>query len=224
MIYFTVGNPKTVKGESLGYQTHIMHLAPADLSGYEVCPGRSVFCTAECLNTAGRGRFAMTQAARIRKTIEYFEQRAAFLDSLVKDIRSGIKSAARRSLVPVFRPNGTSDIRWELHGIPQMFPNIQFYDYTKLTNRKNIPSNYYLTFSFDGDNLMDCLRAFDNGMNVAAVFSTKKGMPLPDEYLGRQVIDGDAHDLRFLDPKGVWVGLRAKGDAKGSDSPFVIPV
>jgi len=224
MRLFTVGNPKTEKGESLGYQTHIMHLAPADSSGYEVCPGRSMYCTIECLNTAGRGRFDKTQEARIRKTVEFFKYRTRFLSDMIKDIDTGIRLAIRRSLIPVFRPNGTSDIRWELYGIPQKYPNIQFYDYTKLSNRKNVPDNYYLTFSLSEDNLDSALEAFDNGMNVAAVFSTKKGQPLPSEYMGRPVVDGDTHDLRFLDPKGVWVGLRAKGEAKGSDSPFVIQV
>lgn len=226
MRLFTVNNPKTLKGESLGYQTHILHLAPADSSGYEVCPGRSAGCTEICLNQAGRGRFERTQKARIRRTIEFFEQRAQSIANLIKDIRSGIKSAARRGLIPVFRLNGTSDIRWELYGIMQMFPQVQFYDYTKLSNRKNIPSNYHLTFSLSEDNLPAALEALENGMNVAVVFGVKKGQPLPTSYLGRPVIDGDEHDLRFLDPKGVIVGLRVKGDNKAKNNPteFIVHV
>jgi hypothetical protein len=225
MRLFTIGNPKTEKGESLGYQTHIMHLAPADSSGYEVCPGRSDGCTALCLNTAGRGRFDKTQAARIRKTVKFFEQRAMFLSDLVKDIKEGIRSASRRSLIPVFRPNGTSDLRWEVYGIIEQFPDIQFYDYTKLDNRKNIPTNYHLTYSFAEDMTdSDVHRVMESGMNVAVVFGVKKGQPLPDEWLGYPVHDGDVHDLRFLDPPGHIIGLRAKGRAKGSDSKFVIQV
>ena len=219
MQLFTVGNPKTEKGESLGYQTHILHLAPADASGYEVCPGRSPECTMYCLNTAGRGRFDRTQNARIRKTVEFFLNRDKFLADMVKDIDAGIRLAGRRSLIPVFRPNGTSDVRWELYGIMQKYPHLQFYDYTKLSNRKNLPTNYHLTFSLSEDNLDKALEAFDNGMNVAAVFNV-----VPDEYLGREVIDGDEHDLRFLDKKNVWVGLKAKGEAKKADNGFVIHV
>ena len=39
---------------------------------------------------------------------------------------------------------------------------------------------------------------------------------------GFRVIDGDKDDLRFLDPKGVVVGLKVKGKAKQDKSGFVI--
>jgi len=59
------------------------------------------------------------------------------------------------------------------------------------------------------------------------VFSTTRGAPLPIEFLGVPVIDSDAHDLRYLDPIGVIVGLRAKGRAarrtrRGTPSAFVV--
>ena len=54
------------------------------------------------------------------------------------------------------------------------------------------------------------------------MFSTHRGDALPGTWHGFPVIDGDLHDCRFLDPKGVVVGLRAKGGGKGSQSPFVV--
>ena len=100
----------------------------------------------------------------------------------------------------------------------QMFPTVQFYDYTKVNNRKvaHIP-NYHLTFSKADGNDMDVRIALSNGMNVAAVFRE-----LPETYLGRPVINGDETDLRFLDPQGVIVGLKAKGKAKKDTTGFVI--
>lgn len=216
MKLLTTGNPKLLKGEALGYLSFILHLAPADLSGYNVCPGSSEGCRKVCLNTAGRGRFTKTQDARIRKTIMFFEERDKFLSQLVKEVRAGIKRAHKLGMIPCFRLNGTSDIRWENLGILEQFPDTRFYDYTKLSNRKNLPANYYLTFSLSEDNAAEADEAFRAGMNVAVVF--KK---VPTEWNGRPVVNGDEHDLRFLDPKGVYVGLKAKGKAKKVSTSFV---
>ena len=54
-----------------------------------------------------------------------------------------------------------------------MFSDVQFYDYTKLPNRKHIPPNYHLTFSLADGNDAASIAAIDNGMNVAAVFRNK---------------------------------------------------
>jgi hypothetical protein len=223
MKLLTVGNTKTVKGESLGYMTFIMHLAPSTLSGYNTCPMASDGCAEACLNTAGRGRFTTTQEARIRKTKWFFEDRDSFMSQLVKDIEAAIRKADREGMTPVFRLNGTSDIRWEtvpvngVRNIMEVFPQVQFYDYTKLPNRKNIPSNYHLTFSRSESNDAYIKVALDRGMNVAVVFDK-----LPKTYLGRRVIDGTETDLRFLDDKNVIVGLLAKGKAKKDNSGFTV--
>jgi hypothetical protein len=47
-------NPKTIKGQKQGYMTAVLYLAPANLSGWEVCPMSTKGCRAACLNTAGR--------------------------------------------------------------------------------------------------------------------------------------------------------------------------
>lgn len=218
MKLLTDSNPKLAKGESKGYLSFILHLAPASLSGHNVCPSSSEECRKLCLNTAGRGRFTRTQEARIRKTKLFFEDRWTFLRDLHSDMWAGVRKAKRLGLIPVFRLNGTSDIRWEVI-FPELFVDFrdyQFYDYTKLSNRRNLPDNYHLTFSESETNGDKVVTAFENGMNVATVFHT-----VPEEYNGRIVINGDEHDLRFLDPKGVYVGLKAKGLAKKSMGEFV---
>jgi hypothetical protein len=99
-----------------------------------------------------------------------------------------------------------------------MFPEVQFYDYTKINNRKvSHIKNYHLTFSKADGNDMDTRLAISNGMNVAVVFKS-----VPETYLGRPVINGDETDLRFLDPRGVIVGLKAKGKAKKDTTGFVV--
>jgi hypothetical protein len=250
----TRGNPKIEKGTKRGFLTHILHLAPHKLSGYNVCASATPGCIASCLNTAGRGgMFGVgittgntgqelvdkihdgsvmnkIQAARIRKTKLYFEDRDNFLALLVADIERSIKYAAKKGLTPVFRLNGTSDVKWENVAIGKhknifaMFPNVQFYCYTKHSNRKDLPANYSLTFSRAESNENKAIEALSNGMNVAVVFNTPKGKALPDTYLNHPVIDGDKDDLRFLDPKRVIVGLRAKGKAKTDTSGFVVKV
>ena len=231
MSLLTVGNPKLMKGLKKGYLSSVLHLAPADLSGKNTCPKATAGCKAACLNTAGRGGIFkkgettnVIQKARIRKTISFFEDREQFMFDLVKEITNTIKKAKKLSLIPVFRLNGTSDLSWEKYEVAdnknifEMFPDVQFYDYTKVLGRKvsHIP-NYHLTFSKADGNDMDVRIAASNGMNVAAVFHK-----LPEKYIGRTVINGDETDLRFLDPKGVIVGLKAKGKAKKDTSGFVI--
>ena len=225
MKLLTLGNTKTVKGEAMGYQTYIMHLAPSTLSGYNTCPMASTGCAAACLNTAGRGRFTTTQEARVRKTKWFFEDRETFMAQLVKDITAAIRKAGREGFVPVFRLNGTSDIRWEtvpvggFRNIMEMFPTVTFYDYTKLQNRRDLPFNYHLTFSRSEENYAAVDMMMAAGYNVAIVFNE-----LPAVYNGYTVIDGTETDLRFLDEKGVVVGLLAKGKAKKDVSGFTVQI
>jgi len=230
MKLLSTANPKIQKGTKLGYLSFILHLAPATLSGKETCPKRTAGCTAACLNTAGRGGMFrkgettnMIQQARIRKTKMFFEAREAFMAQLVKDINKGIKQAAKLGLTPVFRLNGTSDLSFEkyevAHGknIFQLFDYVQFYDYTKVLGRKvSAYKNYHLTFSAADGNDSDVAKAIQQGMNVAMVFDK-----LPEAYMGREVINADDTDLRFLDKPNVIAGLKAKGRAKKDTTGFV---
>jgi hypothetical protein len=229
MKLLSIGNPKILKGMKQGYMTYILHLAPADVSGYNTCPKATAGCKAACLNTAGRGGMFkkgettnVIQKARIRKTKLFFENRDVFLAILEDDIRKAIKQSEKKGLVPVFRLNGTSDLSWEKYGIIQKFPNVQFYDYTKVLGRKvSYLSNYHLTFSAADGNDDDVRRAIKEKYNIATVFGIKKSQPMPETYEGAPVFNGDDSDLRFLDPKGVVVGLYAKGKAKKDTSGFV---
>lgn len=225
---FSVVNAKTIKGEKKGYRTYLIYLAPAKVSGYQVCASASVGCAEACLFTAGMGSFANVKAGRIAKTLRLFEERETYMTDMVKGIRTSIASANRANMIPVFRPNGTSDVRYEhipvtVDGIeyPNVmtaFPNVQFYDYSKHTNRHDLPANYHLTLSRSETNESECLSHLANGGNVAVVFSGK----LPETWNGYRVISGDDDDLRFLDPANVVVGLTAKGKAKKDTSGFVV--
>ena len=223
----STANPKIQKGTKMGYLSFILHLAPADLSGRETCPKRTAGCTAACLNTAGRGGMFrrgettnVIQKARIRKTEYFFNDRAGFMLDLAYDIQKAIKFAERKGLTPVFRLNGTSDISWEKYSVGtngknifELFPTTQFYDYTKVLGRKvaHIP-NYHLTFSRAESNDADVAEALLQGMSVAAVY----------DQIPEGMLSADETDLRFLDPRGVMIGLRAKGRAKKDTTGFVI--
>ena len=239
MKLLSTGNPKILKGMAQGYNTYILHLAPANVSGYETCPKRTAGCTAACLNTAGRGGMFkrgestnVIQEARKRKTRLFFENRTEFMRLLVADIELAIKQSKRLGLIPVFRLNGTSDLSFEKYEVVRneklfrnifsAFAEVQFYDYTKVLGRKVAAiENYHLTFSAADGNDADVVKAIQQGYNVATVFGIKKTLPMPETYVGLPVFNGDESDLRFLDPKGVVVGLYAKGKAKKDTSGFV---
>ena len=222
----STANPKIQKGTKLGYLSFILHLAPSTLSGRNTCPKATPGCIASCLNTAGRGGMFKRgentntiQRARIRKTNYFYEQRQDFMLDLKKDIEKGIKMATKLGLTPVFRLNGTSDLSWEKYdmlpglNVFECFPTVQFYDYTKILGRKvKGIANYHLTFSKAENNDSDVAEALLQGMSVVAVYDKiPEGVPSADET-----------DLRFLDPKGIMLGLKAKGRAKKDYSGFVI--
>ncbi len=241
MKLLSTGNPKVLKGLKEGFNTYILHLAPASLSGFNTCPKATEGCKSACLNTAGRGGMFKKgentnniQKARIRKTIQFFTARESFMQDLVKDIELAIKQSAKKELIPVFRLNGTSDLSWEKYEVIRngklyrniftAFPDVQFYDYTKVLGRKIADfKNYHLTFSMADGNYFDCKEAVNQGMNIAVVFGIKKGSPMPNKFFNynMSVFNGDESDLRFLDPKNSIIGLYAKGKAKKDTSGFV---
>jgi hypothetical protein len=222
----STANPKIQKGTKLGYLSFILHLAPSTLSGRNTCPKATPGCIASCLNTAGRGGMFkrgentnVIQKARIRKTNYFYEQRQDFMLDLMADIKKGIRMAEKLGLTPVFRLNGTSDLSWEKYdmlpglNVFEVFPTVQFYDYTKVLGRKVAQyPNYHLTFSKADGNDSDVAEALLQGMSVVAVYDKiPEGVPSADET-----------DLRFLDPKGTMLGLKAKGKAKKDYTGFVI--
>jgi len=184
-----------------------------------------------CLNTAGRGAMKNVQEARIKKTIRVFKDRKNFMAQLADEITKAAKSAARKQMQSCFRLNLTSDLPWEnmkhFDGVSvfEKFKDQIFYDYTKSRKRMEqylageLPKNYSLTLSRSEDSSdLELAMILGQGGNVAIVFRGE----LPKTWNGFEVIDGDDSDLRFLDKKGVVVGLVEKGLAKKDKSGFVV--
>ena len=210
----TYNNAKILKSKEKGYLTVGLHLSPG-----RVCNRASKGCLSSCLNTSGHGRYQRTQLARARKTQLFWNDHDTFMAQLYKEIEASQRKADRESLTLAVRLNLTSDIPWECYGVPQKYPDVQFYDYTKYNDR-HPPSNYHLTFSRSEEekNWGQAKEWLDKGNNVAIVF----GGELPKTYWGFPVISGDEDDLRFLDPSPVIVGLKTKGRAKHDRTGFVV--
>ena len=232
MKLLTTANAKILKGEKEGWMTLGIHLAPANLSGYNVCYWASRGCTEACLNTSGHGAFSTVQASRIAKTKLLKENFDLFAAQLIKEVKAAVKSAAKKGMRLAIRLNLTSDIPWELLDVQdgktlfEIFPEITWYDYTKGYKRMldfldgKMPANYSLTFSRSESNekFVHAIRA--RGGNVAVVFRRS----LPASWHGTPVVNGDKNDLRFLDARGVVVGLVDKGKARKDNSGFVVEV
>ena len=227
-------NPKLAKNAKMGVLSAPLHLAPASLSGWNVCAMASKGCIAACLHTAGMpAHMAGKTRARIERTRAYFTDRELFMQQLVKEIGALERKAAKLHMQCAVRLNATSDIMWEnvavggQKNIMRLFPNVQFYDYTKIAKRLKkgykLPRNYHLTFSKSESNdeaVQEIVSTTKH--NVAVVFAVTPRGALPAKYLGRRVIDGDDHDARYLDKKNSIIGLRAKGKARGDKSGFVV--
>ena len=230
---FTVRQSKLDKARKYGYLSAGIHFAPYDMSGHQVCPMASKGCAAACLTFSGHGGIGLDsdnmndcQRARIARTKLFFDDKKTFWELFHREMGSFIRKAKKEGLKPTFRPNLTSDITWETkkewayrygQTMFEVYPEVQFMDYTAMFFRfgdwreRKVPSNYHLTFSLKEDN-EDLARAvLAQGYNVAGVLRVGKGEPFPATYWGVPVIDGDEHDLRFLDKKGCFVALRPKG-------------
>ena len=229
---------KTIKGNKKGFITAIQYLSPYTDSGVNLCANaKNAECYIACLKSAGR--MGMAFDARLNRTKLYLNDQAEYFRQLTKEITAFIKKASKKGLTPLIRLNGTSDIRWENIGfysegvyyrnIMEVFPDIQFYDYTKLPNREksingiqSFPENYDLTFSYSGAEGYKKFndRALKDGKRVAVVFDKLENIPVVFE--GRRVISGDDTDVRHLDPKNTIVALYAKGKARKDQTGFVV--
>ena len=209
------------------FKTSIMYALPAMQSGHNACPDAGV-CANACIDTTGR--MPMVKAAREYRSNLFYDNRAEFGAQLIAETQENIKRNDKKGLRTAERLNGTTDYAWEhirFDGLtmPERFQDVQFYDYTKSVKRARqhasgtMPSNYHLTFSrseLTPDSLVSEL--VESGQNVAVVFDE-----IPETWLGLEVINGDEHDLRFLDKSGVVVGLKAKGPkAKKDTTGFVV--
>jgi hypothetical protein len=221
-------NVKTVKGQKKGVYTGILYLAPANESGFNVCPNASEGCKAVCLYNSGNAMvFKHINESRIKKTQLFFKDRIAFVNQLKHEITLAVKRAKLKKLKLAIRLNGTSDLPWENFFPMAEFPKVPFYDYTKSPSRMKryldgfMPANYSLTFSLSETNKDKALDVLANKGNVAMVFRTRNAEKLPKTYMGYRVVNGDLNDLRFRDKKNVIVGLALKGHAQKDLSGFV---
>lgn len=150
------------------------------------------------------------QKGRLRKKLYFINDYENFMNELVKDILSVISKAKKIYCKPMVRLNGTSDILWERKGftlqekyakrlgveakyynnLMELFPDVQFYDYTKIAGRfnNNLPKNYDLTFIYSG---VDSYKkqvdfALKKGARIAVVFRNEK---YPKEFMELPVVD-----------------------------------
>ena len=246
-------NPKVAKNQKIGVMSSPLHLAPYNLSGFQVCPMASAGCAAACLHTAGNPAYmAGKNKSRIAKTQAYMGMvtRPAFVALIAFEIAALERKATAQGMLAGVRLNATSDIAWErvrltIDGVEHAslmhaFPDVSFYDYTKIMKRAaafgrgDMPENYHLTFSRSESNESECGEVLRAGGNVAAVFSAdiakglnaRRDAGAPSNWhlggVSADTVDGDAHDYRPVDGRGVIVALKAKGDALRDTSGFVI--
>ena len=221
-------------------ESHILYMAPFNQNerGINLCPKATDGCAAACLFTAGHGAFNNVQQARIRKSNYFVSERDAFLGDLTSELTKLEAKAKRKGERIAVRLNGTSDLDFmKLLSLRnsaspiEMFPTLDFYDYTKVISRavKYQPTNYRITFSRSETNQEECEKALDAGVPVSVVFDVPKGEDLPERWMGYPVIDGDASDDQMLDIPGAYIlGLRLKGhnnEKKAArESGFAIPI
>jgi len=213
----STNNAKTIKGEKLGYMTYILYMSPftSNSKGINVCSHASKGCADSCLVGSGfGGMYENVNKGRVNKTEYFLSSRIEFLYQLKTEIEKSIAKNKDKAIV-TFRLNGTSDLPYEKYkvfdngtkNIFEMFPDVQFYDYTKnyLRFDKVLPKNYHLTFSRSETNDAKSIEILKRGFNVAMVFDK-----LPKTYMGYEVINADNDDLRFLDKENVICGLKYK--------------
>ena len=251
-------NSKTIKGEKYGYTTYIMYLSPhkQNSKGVNLCAKASKGCAAACLFKSGAARFDAVQQGKINKSEYFIHDLKGFMQQLYNEIKSivakheaiegdeklSLNGKVLRHKKFAIRLNGTADIPFENikvkdnKNIFELFPDVTFYDYTKLDQRfdKILPKNYQLTFSRSEDNHAESIDLLNRGYNVAVVFGVKDESDLPKTYYGFPVINGDESDLRFLDDENVVVGLKYKlMTGKGTkglnkkmlkENPFIVDV
>jgi hypothetical protein len=214
------GNSKLAK--SKGYFNAGISLAQASLSGHNMCHGSTPQCRGACLGQTGRAEFfPLITQSRIARTKLYAENRDVFWSILETELHSVDRKAKKLGIPVAFRPNILSDQSWHVT-VPQMFETFKhwtFYSYTKIKSKVSaaitgkLPENYHITYSWsERSNIAQVKKYLDHGVNVAVPFYDKQTLKptIPQEWQGMPVINGDKSDLRFLDPKGVIVGLKTK--------------
>lgn len=200
---------KIVKNKKKNVLTYIIYLAPANLSGFNVCPKSTPECRNSCLHSSGHNRIDMKEnminKCRIKKTQLFFNDRKFFMSWVYAEILAYQSMASKKGMEFSVRLNGTSDIS------PLLFTHKgkTLFDYTKVLNYSRLMNrfrNYDLTFSYSGYNWNECLEALNMGIRISVVFENE----IPKMYMGIPVIDADETDLRYMDNSNVICGLKFK--------------
>lgn len=236
-----------------GTMTYCLYLAPADMSGYNVCPN-SQYCRQFCLNGSGQNKCdelsrgvegSKINQSRIKKTKMFYEDRATFMRLLIHELNRYQRRAKKLGMEFSVRLNGTSDLSPLAFRDPEtgknileLFPDVQFYDYTKVPTRIKLMQqypNYDLTLSYNGYNWEECEKFLKEGGKVAVVFFDEK---LPKSFHGYPIVDANGYDMRYLDPASSIMGLHYHKTANDyyidpkdgirkfrvPDTPFVVKV
>ena len=212
-----------------------------DIQKLTTCP-QSAICESLCLGETsgqnllygGDGQFRsgprMSQYLKTEAMVQHPEEFAVKLASEIELFR---KNAAKEDYQATVRLNVTSDFNPDVfEALIKAFPEVMFYDYTKL-NTLSISPNHHLTYSSTGasqvvggklvfnpfSNWNAMVKKLNRGLNVAMAFTDRNDMPsfVVDGKTGQRfgVWNGDNYDARFLDPKrpdgiGWIVGLTNK--------------
>jgi len=216
-------NTKLSKNEA---RTWGLSLAPADSSGYNVCPWSTLGCRKACVAYAGMNQvWASIHEARVRKTKWFFEDRQAFLARLDREIGNKNRWCAKRGMMGYMRLNMYSDLGWE-HMLDLNRSNVRFYDYTKSMKRAMASlcdSCYRLIYSYnETSNPAEVRQLLEMGGTMAMVRAdikyvngkNKGAIPATIMIDGKEfaTFDADEDDNRYLDPKGAVGILRLKGN------------
>lgn len=220
-----LGNTKARKtnlDESIRMATLTMH--PDDV----VCAGaKAAGCMEDCLVGAGLAEvYESINQARQARTDYWHNEQERFLVQLSRELENFSRLCAKQRVQGVVRLNVMSDVSWEDYDVPQSFPELQFYDYTKKARRfhgQRQPDNYRLMFSYSGaehyqSQVQSFLKSYSDAP-MAVVFRNKN---FPWTFMGREVINGDNSDWVNVNHRGVVVGLVAKGPAKTNTNGFVV--
>jgi hypothetical protein len=199
------------------FNTYIVYLQPANKVAVKtLCAGAEASgCKRDCLIHSGQLGMTLGQSATTKKTILYLLRNAWFDWQLLTEIDDAERKAKRTGIPALFRLNGTSDI--DFGYIVAERPDSMFYDYTKILSRlrKNILSNYDLTFSgsmYTKQSKNALRKAVQRKHRIAVAFNTKS---LKDDELQLPVdmLSFDKTDLRHLDSNSIG-HLKRKGSNK----------
>lgn len=181
-------------------------------------------CVPICIgHTAGHMRTSYD--ARAWRTLLFLFRPDIWREIISYELELLAGRAHRIGMVPGCRPNGCTDVLYEVIA-PWMFsenPTIQFYDYSKILVRfdRPIPPNYYLVASRSENNEQECIALLKaKRANVAIVFRRLE-LAMKIGWRGFQVVNGDIDDCRPRDRLGVVIGLSPKGGVSTESDFFV---